>query len=146
MVNTIKDKTRKKYSAFIDDCAHQKTFVVSSIIKNHKVDASIITTLRHEGYVASVTTDVCNWIVSMPTSDMVDRIIASHKERVKRYAEQRKKRNKLREEMDKASVVAAAEEANAQFIPEPSTMSERDAIEFLKSRGYEIYKVERKQL
>jgi hypothetical protein len=124
------EKTNRKYAEFIKDCAKEKTFSIKAMLNKHSVDASIITTMRQEECIVSVSADVCNWIESAPNEVTISRIIESHRQRAKLYRIGRELRQ--RDEPSKT--------------PEP-TITEEQAVAFLKSLGgYEIYKVERKQL
>jgi hypothetical protein len=124
------EKTNKKYAEFIKDCAKEKTFSIKAMLNKHSVYASIITTMRQEECIVSVSADVCNWIESAPNEVMIRRIIESHRQRAKLYRIGRELRQK--------------DEPNE--TPEP-IITEEQAVAFLKSiGGYEIYKVERKQL
>jgi hypothetical protein len=124
------EKTNRKYAELFRDCAKEKTFSIKKMLAKHKVDASIVTTMRQEECIVSVSADVCNWIESTPNEVMTSRIIESHRQRAKLYRIHRELRQK--------------DEPNK--TPEP-TITEEQAVAFLKSLGgYEIYKVERKQL
>ena len=127
-----KEKTNRKYAEFIKDCAREKTFSIKNMLAKHNVDASIITTLRHEDCIVSVNADVCNWIESTPNDVMISRVIESHRQRAVIYRIAREKKKK---------------EAEANTPEAAPTFTEQEAVQFLKSLGcYEIFKVERKQL
>ena len=127
-----KEKTNRKYAEFIKDCAKEKTFSIKAMLHKHNVDASIITTLRQEECIVSVSADVCNWIESLPNDVMISRVIESHRQRAVVYRIAREKKKK------------EAEVNTPEVAP---TFTEQEAVQFLKSLGcYEIYKVERKQL
>lgn len=127
-----KEKTNRKYAEFIKDCAKEKTFSIKAMLHKHNVDASIITTLRQEECIVSVSADVCNWIESLPNDVMISRVIESHRQRAVIYRIAREKKKK-------------EDEANTTEVA--PTFTEQEAVQFLKSLGcYEIYKVERKQL
>lgn len=127
-----KEKTNRKYAEFIKDCAKEKTFSIKAMLHKHNVDASIITTLRQEECIVSVSADVCNWIESLPNDVMISRVIESHRQRAVVYRIAREKKKK-------------EAEVNAPEVA--PTFTEQEAVQFLKSLGcYEIYKVERKQL
>lgn len=140
-------KTDKKYADFIKDCANAKTFSIKAMLEKHKVDAAIITTMRQEECIASVTADLSNWIEGIPNEVMVRRIIESHRQRITTYRLNRLKKVKEKQIQEVASR-PAPEPAKYRFkYVEPEPMTEESAVAFLKSLGgYEIYKVERKQL
>jgi len=131
-----KQKTEKKYSDFIRECANKGTFSIKVMVSKHQVDAAIITTMRQEECIASVTADLCNWIETKPNDVMISRIIEAHRDRITKYRLARKSKLK--------------EKPKPQFdyyVPTPEPITEESAVAFLKSiGGYEIFKVERKQL
>jgi hypothetical protein len=129
------EKTNKKYAEFIKDCAKEKTFSIKKMLAKHKVDASIITTMRQESIIVSVSADISNWTGSIPNEGLTSRIIEMHRQRAVTYRLARESKKKLVEES----------------VPEKGLdiplITEEQAVLFLKSLGcYEIYKVERKQL
>jgi len=127
-----KEKTNRKYAEFIKDCAKEKTFSIKAMLHKHNVDASIITTLRQEECIVSVSADVCNWIESLPNNVMISRVIESHRQRAVVYRIAREKKKK------------EAEVNTPEVAP---SFTEQQAVQFLKSLGcYEIFKGERKQL
>lgn len=127
-----KEKTNRKYAEFIKDCAKEKTFSVKSMLSKHYVDASILTTLRKEECIVSVSADVCNWIQSTPNDVMINRIIESHRQRVIIYRLAREKKKK---------------EISVNTSKDTPSFTEQEAVQYLKSLGcYEIFKLERKQL
>jgi hypothetical protein len=131
-----KQKTDKKYADFIKDCEKKRTFSIKEMLAKHKVDAAIVTTMRQEEIIVSVTADVCNWIESVPNAVMISRIIEAHR--------QRKAKEKQIKEV--ANRPAPTDTYRFKYV-EPTPMTEEGAVAFLKSLGgYEIYKVERKQL
>jgi hypothetical protein len=137
-------KTDKKYADFIKDCANARTFSIKAMLEKHKVDAAIITTMRQEDCIASVTADLSNWIASNPNEVMIRHIIDAHRQRITMYRLNRLKKVKEKEIQEVATRPAPKFE---YFIPPTEPMTEESAVEFLKSiGGYEIYKVERKQL
>lgn len=140
-----KQKTEKKYSDFIRECADKGTFSIKAMIAKHKVDAAIITTMRQEECITSVTADLSNWIETKPNEVMINRIIESHRQRITKYRLARQSKLKAKESVfedtPKADYIS---ERLFQFNP---PMTEESAVAFLKSLGsYEIFKVERKQL
>lgn len=139
-----KQKTDKKYAEFIKDCEKKRTFSTKEMLAKHKVDAAIITTMRQEQIIVSVTADLCNWIESAPNEVMICRIIEAHRQRILRYRLAREM--KIKEKQIK-EVANKPEPQFDYYIPTPEPITEQSAVEFLKSiGGYEIYKVERKQL
>ena len=127
-----KEKTNRKYAEFIKDCAKEKTFSIKAMLHKHNVDASIITTLRQEECIVSVSADVCNWIESLPNNVMISRVIESHRQRAVVYRIAREKKKK------------EAEVNTPEVAP---SFTEQQAVQFLKSLGcYEIFKEESKQL
>ena len=143
-----KQKTDKKYAEFIKDCADRKTFSIKTVLANHKVDAAIITTMRQEQFIVSVTADVCNWIESKPNEVSIRRIIEAHRERINMYRLNRKHKIKEKQIQEVATRPAPKPTDMYRFtFVEPEQMTEEGAVAFLKALGgYEIYKVERKQL
>lgn len=133
-----KQKTEKKYSDFIRECADKGTFSIKAMIAKHKVDAAIITTMRQEECITSVTADLSNWIETKPNEVMINRIIESHRQRITMYRLARQ--SKLKEKQ--------ITKPNLEwYTPPPEPITEQSAVAFLKSLGgYEIFKVERKQL
>lgn len=141
-----KQKTDKKYADFIKDCEKKRTFSTKEMLAKHKVDAAIITTMRQEEIVVSVTADLFNWIESAPDEVMIRRIIDAHRERIVRYRLARKSKAKARTVNEVATRPAPTDTYRFKYV-EPAPMTEEGAVAFLKSLGgYEIYKVERKQL
>lgn len=139
-----KQKTDKKYADFIKDCEKKRTFSFKEMLAKHKVDAAIITTMRQEECIASVTADLCNWIEGIPNEVMVRRIIESHRQRITTYRLNRQ--NKVKQIKEVANRPAPTDTYRFKYV-EPAPMTEEGAVAFLKSLGgYEIYKVERKQL
>ena len=133
-----KQKTHKKYADFINDCYSEMTFSIKSMVSKHKIDAAIITTLRQEGCIVSVTADTSNWIETKPNEVMINRIIESHRQRITTY-----RLNRLKKVKEKQIPAPNLE----WYTPPPEPITEQSAIAFLKSLGgYEIFKVERKQL
>jgi hypothetical protein len=129
------EKTNRKYAEFIKDCAKEKTFSIKKMLSKHKVDASIITTMRQENLIVSVSADTSNWTGSIPNEGLVSQVIDMHRQRAVTYRLARESKKKLVEES----------------VPEKGLdiplITEEQAVLFLKSLGcYEIYKVERKQL
>jgi hypothetical protein len=139
-----KQKTDKKYNDFIRECADKKTFSIKAMLAKHKIDAAIITTMRQEECIASVTADLSNWIEGIPNEVMIRRIIEAHRERITLYRLNRQSKLKEKQIQEVATRPAPKFE---YFVPTPDPITEESAVEFLKSiGGYEIYKVERKQL
>jgi hypothetical protein len=137
-----KQKTDKKYADFIKDCEKKRTFSAKEMLAKHKVDAAIITTMRQEEIIVSVTADLCNWIESVPDEAMIRLIIDAHRERIVRYRLTRQ--NKVKQKQIKE--VATRPAPMFEYTP-TAVLTEEQAVEFLKAiGGYEIYKVERKQL
>lgn len=133
-----KQKTEKKYSDFIRECADKGTFSIKAMIAKHKVDAAIVTTMRQEECITSVTADLSNWIETKPNEVMINRIIESHRQRITKYRLARQ--SKLNEKK-------IAKPNLEWYTPPPEPITEESAVAFLKSLGgYEIFKVERKQL
>jgi len=143
-----KQKTDKKYNDFIRECADKKTFSIKAMLAKHKVDAAIITTMRQEECIASVTADLCNWIEGIPNEVMIRRIIEAHRQRIVRYRLNRESKAKEKQIQEVANRPAPKPTDTYRFkYVEPETMTEESAVAFLKSLGgYEIFKVERKQL
>lgn len=106
------------------------------MLAKHHIDAAIVTTLRQEHCIVSVTADTSNWIEGKPNDVMISRIVEAHRERITKYRLARKSKLK--------------EKPKPQFdyyVPTPEPITEESAVAFLKSiGGYEIFKVERKQL
>jgi len=124
--------TEKKYAAFIEECFHKRTFDLKQMLHKHNVDGSLITTLSKLEMVILVSKGVYNWIGNTLTQSDIDGIIQLHRDRAKMYKEKRDRRKELEQGNNPES--------------KPS-ITEEQAVEFLKSiGGYEIYKVERKQL
>ena len=141
-----KEKTAKKYADFIKDCYKEMTFSIKGMLAKHKIDAAIVTTMRHEHCIVSVSADVCNWIESKPNEVMISRIIESHRDRINKYrlAREHKAKEKVIKEI--ATRPAPTDTYKFKYV-EPEPMTEEGAVAFLKSLGgYEIFKVERKQL
>lgn len=133
-----KQKTEKKYSDFIRECADKGTFSIKAMIAKHKVDAAIVTTMRQEECITSVTADLSNWIETKPNEVMINRIIESHRQRITMY-----RLNRLKKVKEKQITTPNLE----WYTPPPEPITEQSAVAFLKSLGgYEIFKVERKQL
>lgn len=129
------EKTNKKYSEFIKDCAKEKTFSIKKMLSKHKVDASIITTMRQENLIVSVSADTSNWTGSIPNAGLVSRVIDMHRQRAITYRLARESKKK---------VVKESTPEKEEGIP---LITEQQAVQFLKNLGcYEIFKVERKQL
>ena len=133
-----KQKTEKKYSDFIRECADKGTFSIKAMIAKHKVDAAIVTTMRQEECITSVTADLSNWIETKPNEVMINRIINAHRQRITKYRLARQ--SKLKEKQ--------ITKPNLEwYTPPPEPITEQSAVAFLKSiGGYEIFKIERKQL
>jgi hypothetical protein len=141
-----KQKTDKKYADFIKDCEKKRTFSAKEMLAKHKVDAAIITTMRQEDIIVSVTADLCNWIDSAPDEAMIRRIIDAHRQRIVRYRLTRQNKVKQNQVKEVATRPAPTDTYRFKYV-EPAHMTEEGAVAFLKSLGgYEIYKVERKQL
>jgi nicotinamide mononucleotide adenylyltransferase len=133
---TKTEKTNRKYAEFIKDCAREKTFSIKAMLSKHRLNAAILTSMRQEECIVSVSADVSNWIETHPNDVMIARIIESHRKRVEKYQLVRK--NKLK---------AQAQLSETYAIQSVPAITEEQAVEFLKNiGGYEIYKVERKQL
>jgi hypothetical protein len=131
-----KQKTHKKYADFINDCYSEMTFSIKGMLAKHKIDAAIVTTLRQEHCIVSVTADTSNWIEGKPNDVMISRIVEAHRDRITKYrlARKRKLKEKPKPQFD-------------YYVPTPEPITEESAVAFLKSiGGYEIFKVERKQL
>ena len=126
MKQTSKE-TERKYRAFIEECFHKKTFDSNELIRKHRVDAALITTLKHLGIIVTVRRGVHNWTGPITIEEpSINTIIECHRDKMKAYKERRK--------------------GNASENPMP-VITEEQAVSFLKSLGcYEIYKVERKQV
>ena len=141
-----KQKTDKKYADFIKDCEKKRTFSIKEMLAKHKVDAAIVTTMRQEEIIVSVTADVCNWIESVPNAVMISRIIEAHRQRITTYRLNRLKKIKEKQIKEVANRPAPTDTYRFKYV-EPTPITEESAVAFLKSLGgYEIYKVERKQL
>lgn len=141
-----KQKTEKKYADFIKDCEKKRTFSIKEMLAKHKVDAAIVTTMRQEEIIVSVTADVCNWIESVPNAVMISRIIEAHRQRIVRYRLNRESKAKEKQIKEVANRPAPTDTYRFKYV-EPTPITEESAVAFLKSLGgYEIYKVERKQL
>ena len=131
-----KQKTHKKYADFINDCYSERTFSIKSMVSKHKIDAAIVSTLRQEECIVSVTADTSNWIEGKPNEVMISRIVDAHRDRITKYRLARKSKLKAKDEY--------VSERLFQFN---APMTEESAVAFLKSLGgYEIFKIERKQL
>jgi hypothetical protein len=142
-----KQKTNKKYADFIKDCAKDRTFSIKAMLAKHKVDAAIVTTMRQEQCIVSVTSDLCNWIESTPNEVMLSRIIEAHRQRITTYRLTRQSKIKEKRIKEVANRPAPDPITYRFNYVEPEPMTEESAVAFLKSLGgYEIYKVERKQL
>lgn len=145
-----KQKTEKKYADFIKDCYKERTFSQSAMLSKHKVDASLFQTMRKEHFIVSVSADVCNWIEDKPNDVSIKRIIDSHRERVKAYVKRRAEKYRKQKAIAELVSHPAPEPTPRpmfEYTPNPAPMTEESAIAFLKSvGGYEIFKVERKQL
>lgn len=147
MYDFRKQKTDKKYADFIKDCEKKRTFSIKEMLAKHKVDAAIVTTMRQEEIIVSVTADVCNWIESVPNEVMISRIIEAHRQRITTYRLNRQKKVKEKQIQEVATRPAPKPMTYKFHYTEPEPMTEESAVAFLKSLGgYEIYKVERKQL
>jgi hypothetical protein len=138
--------TEKKYSAFVLECYNAKTFDAISLSKKHKVDRSLITTLSNLELVVNVQKGVYNWIGLYPTNGDITGIIDLHRNRMMEYRKSREKKQgliKLRAASSNEGISNHGEKSlECELI-----MTEKKAVDFLKSiGGYEIYKVERKQL
>ena len=137
-----KQKTDKKYAEFIKDCEKKRTFSIKEVLAKHKVDAAIVTTMRQEEIIVSVTADLCNWIESAPNEVMIRRIIDAHRQRITTYRLTRLKKIKARTIKE----IATRPAPMFEYTP-TAVLTEEHAVEFLKAiGGYEIFKVERKQL
>jgi hypothetical protein len=125
--------TEQKYAAFIDDCHSQTTFDGQDMLRKHKVDGSLISTLASMGLVATVERGVYKWVGEFdltPWNTAV--IIDTHREKAKSYRAKREGRK---------------EQTNLFTKQQKPSITEQQAVDFLKSiGGYEIYKVERKQV
>jgi len=141
-----KEKTAKKYADFIKDCYKEKTFSIKGMLAKHKIDASILCTMRQEDCIVSVSADVSNWIESAPNDVMISRIIEAHRQRITKYRLAREHKAKQKQIEQVATRPAPTDTYRFKYV-EPEPMTEESAVAFLKSLGgYEIYKVERKQL
>lgn len=142
-----KQKTEKKYADFIKDCYKEMTFSQSAMLSKHKVDASLFQTMRKEHFIVSVSADVCNWIEAKPNEVSIKRIIDSHRERVKAYVKRRAEKYRKQKAIAELVSHPAPEPKPEPLFSFTAQMTEEDAVAFLKSvGGYEIFKVERKQL
>lgn len=145
-----KQKTEKKYADFIKDCYKEKTFSHKSMLAKHKVDASLFQTMRKDQFIVSVSADVSNWIESKPNEVSIKRLIDSHRERVKIYVKRRAEKYRKEKAIEEIATRPAPEPTPRplfEYIPTAEPMTEESAVAFLKSiGGYEIFKVERKQL
>jgi hypothetical protein len=141
-----KEKTAKKYADFIKDCYNSKTFSIKGMLAKHKIDAAIVTTMRQELCIVSVSADVCNWIESKPNEVMISRIIEAHRDRITKYRLARESKAKAKTIKEIATRPAPTDTYKFRYV-ETEPMTEEGAVAFLKSLGgYEIFKVERKQL
>ena len=141
-----KEKTAKKYADFIKDCYKERTFSIKGMLAKHKIDAAIVTTMRQEHCIVSVSADVCNWIESKPNEVMISRIIEAHRQRITKYRLAREHKAKQKDIEEIATRPAPTDTYRFKYV-EPEPMTEHGAVAFLKSiGGYEIFKVERKQL
>jgi hypothetical protein len=79
---------------------------------------------------------------------MISRIIEAHRQRIVRYRLNRESKAKEKQIKEVANRPAPKPTDMYRFtFVEPEPMTEESAVAFLKSLGgYEIYKVERKQL
>jgi hypothetical protein len=145
-----KQKTEKKYADFIKDCYKEMTFSQRAMLTKHKVDASLFQTMRKDQFIVSVSADVCNWIEGKPNEVSIKRLIDSHRERVKVYVKRRAEKYRKEKAIEELANHPAPEfkpRPMFEYTPTPEPMTEESAVEFLKSiGGYEIFKVERKQL
>jgi hypothetical protein len=142
-----KQKTEKKYADFIKDCYKEMTFSQKAMLAKHKVDASLFQTMRKDQFIVAVSTDVFNWIEGKPNEVSIKRIIDSHRERVKVYVKRRAEKYRKNKEIEELVSRPAPKPRFEYYTPTPEPITEQSAIEFLKSiGGYEIFKVERKQL
>jgi hypothetical protein len=146
-----KQKTEKKYADFIKDCYKEKTFSQSAMLTKHRVDASLFQTMRKDQFIVSVSADVCNWIEGKPNEVSIKRLIDSHRERVKVYVKRRAEKCRKERAIEEFANHPAPESKPSPmfeyYVPTPEAMTEESAVAFLKSiGGYEIFKVERKQL
>ncbi len=141
-----KEKTAKKYADFIKDCYKERTFSIKGMLAKHKIDAAIITTMRQEDCIVSVSADVSNWIESKPNEVMIRRIIEAHRDRINKYRLARQHKAKQKQIEEVATRPAPTDTYKFKYV-EHVPMTEDGAVAFLKSLGgYEIFKVERKQL
>jgi hypothetical protein len=132
-MSKIRANTFKKYDAFIRECQAAKTFSFHDMRKKYKVDGSLLSALKDAEAVVPVGNGVYNWIHNFPIYDeWVDIVIQKHQAKIEEYKKNREAR-KLGQQQAGAS----------DQLPE---ITEQQAIALLKSMGYEIYKVERKQL
>ena len=139
----VNQKVKKRYIAFLWDCYEQKTGNYKDTLAKHRVDGSLFTTLRNLGYITSVNHATFNWTGNILNNERVEQIIGLHIDKVRAYhAEYRKRKKEIK----------AQEEHNndpkyeGEYVDFPPKMTEKEAIEFLKSKGYEIFRVERRQL
>jgi len=133
------EKTTRKYADFLKDCHAQRTFSVRMMMEKHRVDASLISTMRDQGFITSVSSDVMNVIPSVLTADMISKIITAHRERIRMYNEKAKEKRKAEKSMLQHTIEPTE-------LPITLHMTEAQMIDHLKSRGYEIFRVERRQL
>jgi hypothetical protein len=132
-MSKIRANTFKKYSAFIRECQAAKTFSFHDMRNKYKINASLLSALRDVEAVVPVGNGVYNWIHTDPIDEeWIDVVIGFHQSKSKEYQKNREAR-KLEQQQAGAS----------DQLPE---ITEQQAIALLKSMGYEIYKVERKQL
>jgi hypothetical protein len=128
----IRANTFKKYSAFIRECQAAKTFSFYDMRNKYKIDGSLLSALRDVEAVVPVSNGVYNWIHTDPIDDeWVDIVIQKHQTKIEEYKKNREARK------------LGQQAGTSDQLPE---ITEQQAIALLKSMGYEIYKVERKQL
>jgi len=141
-----KEKTDKKYADFIKDCYKEKTFSIKGMLAKHKIDAAIITTMRQEQFIVSVSADVCNWIEPKPNEVSIRHLIEAHRQRITKYRLARESKAKAKTVKEIATRPAPTDTYKFKYV-EHEPMTEESAVAFLKSLGgYEIFKIERKQL
>mgnify|MGYP000568719513 CR=1 FL=1 len=132
-MSKIRAHTFKKYSAFIRECQAAKTFSFYDMRNKYKINASLLSALRDAGAVVAVGNGVYNWIHTDPIDDQwIDIVIGFHQSKSEGYQKNREARKLEQKKTD-----------TSNQLPE---ITEQQAIALLKSMGYEIYKVERKQL
>lgn len=124
-------QAEERWALLLKECSRSKTFNYQQIRKKAGVDAKVFITLRKLNWIVPSTKGHYNWIATKPlTTEQLSVFFNEHRQTMRVYNYKKKP-----EVIDRVVF---------KTLPE---ITEEQAIEcLLRAGGYEIFKVEKKQI